>query len=121
MYQYLIRDGNEQFQDATPAYQHLKEKLTNHFGERIRLEKCDTIRGTLVFSASISATEAIRKHSISENSVQSRNIALALREDIMRSEYTPLPENITIEDITKGEVTVPESVKEFLPIFDCWA
>ena len=77
------------------------------------MEKRDTIRGTLVFSSSISATEAIKKHRISLNRVQSRNIARALREDIMRSEYTPLPENIKIEDITNGEVTFPESVKEF--------
>ena len=57
--------------------------------------------------------EAIQEYNLSEEKIQSRHTALALREDLLRSEKTHLPENITIEDIKKGEATVPQSVKEF--------
>ena len=39
-----------------------------------------------------------------------RDIALLLREEINRAKRFPLPNNLKIEDIKKGEVTVPELV-----------
>ena len=42
-----------------------------------------------------------------------RDIALLLREQINRAERFPLPNNLKIEDIKRGEVTVPELVSTF--------
>lgn len=49
MYQSIIREDSDEFKDTTLAYQHLKDKLCKHFGERIRLEKCESIKGILAF------------------------------------------------------------------------
>ena len=49
MYQFLIRDGDDEFKDATPTATHLQKKLTRHLGEKLKMEKIDTIRGLLYF------------------------------------------------------------------------
>ena len=46
-----------------------------------------------------------------------RDIALLLREEINRAEIFPLPNNSKIEDIKRGEVTVPELVTIFFQNF----
>lgn len=114
MYQSPIRDESEEFKDATPANAHLVEKITKHFGDKIKLEKVNSPRGTLLFSSEISVAGAIRKQSstLAVKRIHLRNIALSLREDIMRAEYNPLPENITVERLTKGEISVPDSLTE---------
>ena len=43
-----------------------------------------------------------------------RDIALLLREEINRAKRFPLPNNLKIEDIKRGEVAVPELVTTFL-------
>ena len=41
------------------------------------------------------------------------DIAILLREEINRAEKFPLTNNLKIEDIKRGEVTVPELVRPF--------
>ena len=68
------------------------------------MEKINTIRGTLEFSSALSVAEAIGKQSssLAVRKLRSRNVALALREDIMRAEHNPLPGNVTIDSLAKG-------------------
>ena len=63
----------------------------------------------------MSAEEAIRKQycNITKEEVQVRDVALTLRDAIMSAETKDLPENLTVKDITEGEVQVPPIVNEF--------
>ena len=105
MYQFLIRDGDDEFKDDTPRVTHLQKKLTKHFGEKPKMEKINTNQGTLVFLLVFSVAEAIEKQSLSlaVRKIHSRNVALALREDIMGADHNLLLENVTIESLAKGE------------------
>ena len=68
------------------------------------MEKINTIRETLEFSSALSVAEAIEKQSssLAVRKIRSRNVALALREDIMQAEHNPLPGNVTIDSLAKG-------------------
>ena len=57
--------------------------------------------------------EAIKKQSLSlaVRKIGSRNVVLALCEDIMRAEHNPLPENVAIGSLTKGGISAPDSLK----------
>ena len=46
MYQFLVRDGDDEFKDANPTVIHLQKKLTKYFGGKVKMEKINTIRGT---------------------------------------------------------------------------
>ena len=65
----------------------------------------------------MSLDEAVQKLDIKGDDMKTkvRDIALLLREEINRAERFPLPNNLKIEDIKRGEVTVPELVKTFFP------
>ena len=65
--------------------------------------------------------EALRKQNQRSHrvNVKIRDVAYALREAIMNSEKTPLPDNLTIEDIANGEVNVPEIVTQFFQHLIC--
>ena len=47
---------------------------------------------------------------------KTRDVALILLEEIKKSKYHPLPSNVKIEDILKGEGEVPDLLKFFLTI-----
>ena len=42
-----------------------------------------------------------------------KQAANVLRKSIQEADITPLPEDLVVEDIEKGEIGVPEEVKEF--------
>ena len=78
------------------------------------MEKINAIWGTLVFSSASFVTEAIEKgSSLAARKTSSENVALFLREDIMREEHNTLLENVTIDITTKGEFSTPDSFKFF--------
>ena len=91
-----------------------KKKLIKHFGEKLKMEKINTIWGALAFSSAPFVAEAIEKgSSLAVRKTCSRNVALSLREDIMRAEHNTLLENVTIDITTKGEFSAPDSLKNF--------
>ena len=50
---------------------------------------------------------------------KAREVAYALRSEILQAQKTPLPENLTIKDISQGEVQVPDIVNNFLDNLIC--
>ena len=42
--------------------------------------------------------------------IKAREVQYALRSEILKVQKTPLPENLTIKDILKGEVQVPDII-----------
>ena len=71
---------------------------------------------TLVFLSALSVSEAIENQSFSlaVRKICLINVSLTLREDIMQAEHNPLPENVNIHSLAKGENSNPDSLKEFL-------
>ena len=67
----------------------------------------------MVFTASLSVNEAVKKLDVKGNDlkVKIRDVALILLEEINKSEKKQLPENLKIEDIQKSEVDIPELLK----------
>ena len=63
----------------------------------------------------MSLKEAVQKLDIKGDDMKTkvRDIALLLRDEINRAERFPLPNNLIIEDIKRGEITVPELVTTF--------
>ena len=59
--------------------------------------------------------EAIEKESssLAVRKIHVREVTLASREDIKRAEHNPLPENVTIDSLAKGEISASDSLKEF--------
>ena len=60
--------------------------------------------------------EALRRESLQRNDVtrKIKEVAFILREDILTAPVTPLPENLTLDDILNGEIKTPNSVALFL-------
>ena len=58
---------------------------------------------------------AVQKLHIKDGAMKTKvsDIAILLREEINRAEKFPLTNNLKIEDIKRGEVTVPELVTPF--------
>ena len=50
--------------------------------------------------------------------IKAREVVYALRSEILKARKTPLPENLTIKDILKGEVQVPAITLYVDLIFD---
>ena len=42
--------------------------------------------------------------------INAREVQYALRSEILKAQKTPFPENLTIKDILKGEVQVPDII-----------
>ena len=70
-------------------------------------------KGNILYGSSLD--EAVQKLDIKGDDMKTkvRDIALLLREEINRVERFLLPNNLKIEDIKRGEVTVPELVTTF--------
>ena len=51
--------------------------------------------------------------------IKARGVALALRSDIIKAQKTPLPEYLTIKDITKEAVQVPDFVDKIFNNLIC--
>ena len=87
-----------------------------HYGDKICIIRCSTFtKGNIVFSASLSVDEAMKKLDIKGSDLKAkiRDAALFLREEIKKEEKRQLPENLKIEDIQKGEVDIPKLVRLF--------
>ena len=99
--------------EVTSTVQKLEEKLKKYYGEKICIVSGNKRKGN--YGSSLSLDEAVQKLDIKgvDMKTKVRNITLLLREEINRTEKFPLPNNLKIEDIKRGEVTVPELVTTF--------
>ena len=57
--------------------------------------------------------EAIRLSDKQNIQKKIRDVALFLRGEVLQAGYTPLPNNVSLEDIRKGEVNTPEDLVKF--------
>ena len=101
--------------EVTSTVQKLEEKLKKYYGEKICIVSGNKRKGNILYGSSLSLDEAVQKLDIKGDDMKTkvRDIALLLREEINRAERFPLPNNLKIEDIKRGEVTVPELVTTF--------
>ena len=124
-YQALIHEyGGNDFNEAKPTNQKLSDKLKNYYKDKINLAKCGSNNeGYVVYSTTMPVEEAIKKHSRNLKSMsleaKVRKVAFLLRDAIMVAETRELPENLTIDDTSKGEVDVPEIVSQFIEDLVC--
>ena len=94
--------------------QNAHEKILKEYKGRINVIKGKTVRGNILHSSELTAEEAFK---IAERrNMQSRicETALQLRANILESETNPIPENLTFEDVVKGEVQIPEVLPTFI-------
>jgi hypothetical protein len=106
--------GNE-FDETNHTVQKLEGKIRSEFGEEIHISKGATKRGNIIYNSSLSVEEVIRKESLhnQKDEVKVREVAFLLRKKIMEMEYDPLPEELKLNDIKKGEISIPDLLLKF--------
>ena len=92
----------------TSTVQKLEEKLKKCYGEKKCVVSGNKRKGNILMAVHCHCRRLFRN--IAEIF---RDIALLPREEINRVERFPLPNNLKIEDIKRGEVTVSELVTTF--------
>ena len=117
-YQVLLSEISGHFDvnlEIETTSQKLEGKLINHYGDKITVAKGKTKRGSLVFSSSIALEEALRSEHNMEGKLERKvkEVAFALRAEIAKAETRKLPENLTIDDIKRGEVAIPDIILQF--------
>lgn len=102
---------------ATSSELELEEKLKKCSGEKICTDSGNNRKNNTLYDSSLSLDEAVQKRDIKGDAMKMkvRDIALLLREEIIgrRDSPQPLPINLKIEDIKRGEVAVRELVTTF--------
>ena len=99
-----------EFIEANFTTQKLEIKLLKYFGDKIVIHKGKTRRCNIIFSSSITVEDAFRREANMKCNIdiKAREVALALRSEVLKGQKTPLQENLTIKVILKGEVHVPD-------------
>ena len=116
-YQALLHEiGKEKGYDLEPSTQKLEAKLVKHFGDQITITKSIKGRGMIIYSSSIDVEEVVRKQQSEKTNAntQLKNIAFKLREAVFNAENRQLPANLTIQDVKRGEIDVPDIICQFL-------
>ena len=108
-----VGDG---FSDKSHSVQKLEEKIKNAFSDSVAISKGRTRRGNIIYDASLSVEEILRKETLTstKEDVKIKEVAFLTRKSILDCKHQPLPENITLEDVKKGEVETPEILENFL-------
>ena len=119
-FQYKMLLIGEKFIESNFTTQKLEIKLLKHFGDKIVIHKGKTRRSNFIFSSCITVEDAFRREGSMKCNIdiKAREVAYALRSEILKARKTPLPENLTIKDILKGEVQVPAITLYVDLIFD---
>ena len=112
----LIEIGGSSFKDVVFTSQHLQDKLQNSFGDIIRFGFGNKCQGNIVYNAKTNLDEAVWKAKMLEKDVTTklRESALILRNAILSSNKTSLPHSVSLPDIFKGEIEIPDKLKDFL-------
>ena len=102
---------------ATSTKLGLEEKLKKCSGEKICTDSGSNRKNNTLYDSSLSLDEAVQKRDIKDDAMKMKviDMALLLREEIIgrRDSPQPLPINLKIEDIKRGEVAVRELVTTF--------
>ena len=104
-YQYLLKEfGGTEYEDSRSTAQKLEEKLRSHYGGKIGIVNGHTRKGNIVFSATMSVEEALRRQDnrAADLKAKIRDTALALRAEINKARKTPLPNSLNLSDLEKG-------------------
>ena len=119
-YQALIHEiGGDGFIDSCPTTQKLVEKLEKHYTTEIQITK-GSAKGTpmIIYNAAMSLEEAIKDQSlnmkINNENAKVRDVAFSIRKAILSAETKKLTNKITQQDISNGEVEVPNILHHFL-------
>ena len=87
-YQHLLTEiGGEELIDVTSSSQKLEERIRKHNGDDILISSGTSRKGNVVYSASMSLKEAVRKVDFKDNDLKGkvREMALMLRKEIFRA------------------------------------
>ena len=97
--------------DINFTSQHLEDKLVKHFGEQIMFNNGNKKRGNIIYKKGMDLEHVIREAFDSRRQlrVQIKDLAYKLRKCILDSPHTPLPEDLKIADILKGEIVSSRS------------
>lgn len=108
----LAPENGEEYGEFT--VQHLQEKLLKTFVGKIKIDYKNQKRGNVVFSAELDLEIAVRQVFNNNDTVQKlKDVAYLLRREIFNAPKQLLPDEVTVDDINAGEVSVPENVKSF--------
>lgn len=111
-YQMLLAEyGGEDFEDVWSNPTRLEKKLLQHYKKQIKVIKGKTGRGSLVVSSEISDKEALRKENSMKTKLNAkiRDAAFASRQSILEAEKVPIPDEVKLADIIRGEVPIPDT------------
>ena len=109
-------NAGDGFSDTSHSVQKIEEKIKNAFGDSVAISKGRTRRGNIIYDASLSVEELLRKETLTstKEDVKIKEVAFLIRKSILDCKHQPLQENITLEDIKKGEIETPEILENFL-------
>ena len=117
LYQSLIPEmGGDEFKDASQSSQNMEKKLLKRFGDEVCIIKGSTRQGNIIFSKTLSISDAFHEENGTTKwqDVQLRDAALVLCETILSTESKPLPENLTIDSVLHGTRNVPPKLSQFI-------
>ena len=108
--------GGDEFKDASQSSQNMENKLLKRFGDEVCIIKGSTRQGNIIFSKTLSISDAFHKENSTTKwqDVQLRDAALVLRENILSTESKPLPKNLTIDSVLHGTRNVPPKLSQFI-------
>ena len=109
-------NAGDGFSDTSHSVQKLEEKIKNPFGNSVTISKGRTRRGNIIYDASLIVEEILRIETLTstKEDVKIKEVAFLTRKSILDCKHKPLPENITLEDVKKGEVETFEILEKFL-------
>ena len=96
---------------------HLEERIMKRFGDQVIITRRNRKRkGKIVFSSQMDTKVAIKQfyENSMGNTIQVRQVASMLRHEIRNAKKTELPSQLTVDDIIRGDVEVPELLNEFI-------
>ena len=106
----LVGIGGHSFHKTVFTPQHLQDKLTLVFGEKIKFDHGNKRRGNIIYNANTDLDTAARKafERDQEWKQKVREVALFLRKCIVNAKKKCLPDKLTLIDLFSGEVQTPE-------------
>ena len=110
----LSEIGGEKFNECNFQSQRLSDKLKLSYGDKIIIDSGNIKRGNIVYSSETAAEDAIRYVCDSKDEIKMRDVAFRLRKSILAELRTPLPEDVTLEHVLKGEIEIPDDLALFL-------
>ena len=104
-----VEIGGSDYEDTVYTSQKLGEKLNAYYVRKSLMDSGNQRRGNVVFSEKLNAGDA---HN--QNEVKLQDIAFSLRKSILNSKHSPLPDDISLQYMLKGEIKIPEGLMLFL-------